>query len=120
QIVRDARAPMLYEGANGIQALDLVGRKLVRDDGRMFDAFLARVRAQCHEVPDELQAIASAVAEGAQHLEEAGRWLLSAAARPDDLGAGAYPFLLMVGVLATGWMWLRIARIAQPDASDPF
>jgi alkylation response protein AidB-like acyl-CoA dehydrogenase len=120
QIVRDARAVMLYEGANGVQALDLVGRKLVRDDGQMLDRFLARVLADCEGAPDEARALAVPLREGVHEVHEASRWLLSARSEPDRLGAGSYAFLQMIGVLAIGWMWLRMARIASADAVDPF
>jgi alkylation response protein AidB-like acyl-CoA dehydrogenase len=120
QIVRDARAVMLYEGANGVQALDLVGRKLVRDDGQMLDRFLAHVLADCEGAADEVRGIAVPLREGVHEVHEASRWLLLAKGEPDRLGAASYPFLQMIGVLAIGWMWLRMARIAAGEAADPF
>lgn len=120
QIVRDARVAMLYEGANGVQALDLVGRKLVRDEGKVLERFLADVEADCEEASGELDVIAKSLREGVHEAREAARWLLSAKDRPHDLGAGSYAFLQMIGVLAIGWMWLQMARIALSEADDPF
>ena len=52
---------------------------------------------------------------------EAALWLLSAGKEdPNDLGAGSYAFLQLIGVVAIGWMWLRLAKAALPDADDPF
>ncbi len=121
QIVRDARVPMLYEGANGVQALDLVGRKLFRDDGAVAEAFFARVEVDCEETAAELRFIAAPLAEAAHEAREAAQWLLSAGKEhPDNLGAGSYAFMQLLGVLAIGWMWLRIARVASARQSDPF
>src|SRR5688500_2343531 len=120
QIVRDARAAMLYEGANGVQALDLVGRKLLRDGGETAELFFTRVCLDCDE-GGELGFIAAPLAEAIREAREAARWLLSMGnLDPNHLGAGSYPFLELMGVVAVGWMWLRLAKAALPDADDPF
>ena len=122
QIVRDARAPMLYEGANGVQALDLVGRKLLRDGGQTVERFIALVEGQCEDADETLAFLATPLLEAAHEVREAALWLLSQGkADPDALGAGSYAFLQLIGVLTTGWMWLKLAKAALPDAgSDPF
>jgi len=120
QIVRDARVAMLYEGANGVQALDLVGRKLVRDGGITAERFFALVEGECETAPSELHDISAPLREAMHEAREAGLWLVSAGGNPNDLGAGSYAFLQLVGLLATGWMWLRLAEAALPDAGDPF
>ncbi len=121
QIVRDARVPMIYEGANGVQALDLAGRKLLRDSGVVAERFLALVEGECEAAPRELHDIAAPLREAMHEAREAGLWLLSAGpARADDLGAGAYAYMQLVGVVAVGWMWLRLAQAALPEAGDPF
>jgi len=121
QIVRDARVAMLYEGANGVQALDLVGRKLVRDGGITAERFFALVEGECETAPGELHDIAAPLREAMHEAREAALWLVSAGAGdPNDLGAGSYAFLHLVGLVAMGWMWLRLAGAALPDADDPF
>ena len=62
-VVRDARVAMLYEGANGVQALDLAGRKLLRDGGVVAERFLALVEGECEEAPDELHDLAAPLRE---------------------------------------------------------
>ncbi len=121
QIVRDARVAMLYEGANGVQALDLVGRKLARDGGQVAERFLAMITADCEAADAELRFITAPLAEAVKEMREAGRWLMSTAkADPEAMGAGAYAYLQMTGVVAIGWMWLRIAQAAQTNAEDSF
>jgi alkylation response protein AidB-like acyl-CoA dehydrogenase len=121
QIVRDARVPMLYEGANGVQALDLAGRKLLRDGGVVAERFLALVEGECETAPSELHDVAAPLREAMHEAREAGLWLLSAGkASFDDLGAGSYAYMHLVGVVAVGWMWLRLAKVALDDAEEPF
>jgi hypothetical protein len=122
QIVRDARAAMLYEGANGVQALDLVGRKLIRDEGQAFERFIALIECDCEEADEALHVLTAPLWEAVHEAREAALWLLSEGkTKPDALGAGSYAFLQLIGVLTIGWMWLRLAKTALPDAeSDPF
>jgi len=121
QIVRDARVPMLYEGANGVQALDLVGRKLVRDGGVTAERFIALVEGECEEAPTALHFLSAPLREAMHEAREAALWLLSAGKQhPDNPAAGSYAFLQLLGVVAMGWMWLRMARAACPLAEEPF
>lgn len=122
QIVRDARVPMLYEGANAVQALDLVGRKLMRDEGVVAERFISLVEGECETAPLELHFLSAPLREAMHEAREAALWLLSAAKEDaNHLSAGSYAFLHLVGVVAVGWMWLRLAKAALPDAdSDPF
>jgi len=113
QIVRDARVAMIYEGANGVQALDLVGRKLLRDGGEACERFLALVEGTCTEADAELRWISGPLREGVHEARDAARWLLSeGAGDAAALGAGSYAFLQLIGTVAVGWMWLRMALIA--------
>jgi hypothetical protein len=122
QIVRDARAAMLYEGANGVQALDLVGRKLARDEGKTAEQFFALVERDCETVPEDLGPVVTNLREAVHEAREAALWLVLAGKnRAEELGAGSYAFLQLMGVLGIGWMWLRLATAALPEAeSDPF
>jgi hypothetical protein len=121
QIVRDARVTMLYEGANGVQALDLVGRKLMRDGGVVAERFIALVEGECEIAPAELHFLSAPLREAMHEAREAALWLLSASkADPNNLGAGSYAFLQLIGLVAVGWMWLRLAEAALRDAQEPF
>ena len=120
QIVRDARVAMIYEGANGVQALDLVNRKLLRDGGEACERFLALVEGTCEGADAELRWMSGPLREGVHEAREAARWLLSEGTlEPADIGAGSYAFLQLIGTVAVGWMWLRMAQIAQAK-DDPF
>jgi alkylation response protein AidB-like acyl-CoA dehydrogenase len=121
QIVRDARAAMLYEGANGIQALDLAARKLARDEGQAAERFFALVEGECEAASGELHFLSAPLREVVHETREAALWLISAGkADPNQLGAGSYPFMQLMGVLAVGWTWLRLASAALRTSQDPF
>jgi len=115
QFVRDARIAMIYEGANAIQALDLVGRKLPRDRGRAVMAFFNEVGAFVKEhAGDEAMAPYVKPLEAALgHLQQATMWFMNnAVAKPDNAGAGAYDYMHLFGLVALGYMWGLIARAA--------
>jgi len=101
QHYRDARIAPIYEGTNGIQAADLVGRKLAGDGGEAMAALLADVVAEARD--PGLSALAADVGEVA-------RWMLSAT--PEDRLSGSTPFLTMTAVAVAGWLLERQARIA--------
>jgi hypothetical protein len=115
QFVRDARIAMIYEGANGIQAMDLVGRKLPRDGGRALMSFLGEVGAFCQEnAGDEaMKPYVAPLQASAGHLQQASMWFMqNAMAKPDNAGAGAYDYMHLLGLVALGYMWARIAKTA--------
>ena len=116
QFVRDARIAMLYEGANGIQAMDLVGRKLGKDGGRAVMAFFNEVTSFLKEnASDEsLAGLLKPVGTALGHLQQATMWFMqNALARPDHAGAGATDYMHMFGLVALAYMWGRIAKAAQ-------
>jgi alkylation response protein AidB-like acyl-CoA dehydrogenase len=120
QVVRDARVAMLYEGANAVQALDLAARKLVRDEGKVVERFIALVQGECETAPPELHFLSAPLREAVHEAREASLWLLSCGKRDfNALGAGSYAYLQLIGVLAIGWMWLRLARAAVANPDDP-
>lgn len=115
QFVRDARIAMIYEGANGIQALDLVGRKLPKDGGRAFVAYLAEVTAalQAAEAEPELTNLLPAMRQALDRLQQAAVWFMqNAMAAPDQAGAGSTDFMHLFGLVALGHMWVLMAQAA--------
>ncbi len=113
QFVRDARIAMIYEGANGVQAMDLVGRKLGGNGGRAIAAFFAEVDAECAGAPEGLTAIAGKVAKANGELKAATLWLMqNAQGHPNNAGAGAYAYMTITGIVALGLMWLRMGKVA--------
>jgi hypothetical protein len=115
QFVRDARVTMIYEGANGIQALDLVGRKLPRDGGRAVRAFFGEISAFLAETQNDaaLAPYLAPVKTALGQLQQATMWLMQHAMRnPDNAGAAANDYMHLFGLTALGYMWARIAKAA--------
>jgi hypothetical protein len=118
QHLRDARILPIYEGTNGIQARDLVGRKVTKDGGETMLALVAEMRTLAGELEtapgDDLAAIAAGVAAAADALEDATRWVAqSAKAGLADALAGSVPFLRLAGTALGGWLLARGALAAQ-------
>jgi 3-(methylsulfanyl)propanoyl-CoA dehydrogenase len=115
QFVRDARIAQIYEGTNGIQAMDLVGRKLPRDGGRAIRALfelIGKDLADAKGVGDPA-GVAAALEPALGDLQAATMWLAQhAMADPDNAGAGAYAYMELMGLVSLGWMWLKMARAA--------
>jgi acyl-CoA dehydrogenase len=115
QFVRDARIAQIYEGANGIQALDLVGRKLGKDGGRAVMAFFNEVQGFIKENgSDGMKPYVTPLGEALAHLQQATMWFMqNALAKPDNAGAGAYDYMHLFGLVALGYMWAQMAKSAQ-------
>jgi 3-(methylthio)propanoyl-CoA dehydrogenase len=109
QHYRDARIAPIYEGTNGIQAADLVGRKLGLEGGAVFASLLADIRAQASDEARLMELADACEAVGA-HLPSAG---------PDDRMAGSYPFLTMLSVAVCGWLMALQARAAEAGDDEP-
>ena len=118
QHLRDARITTIYEGTTAIQANDLIGRKIARDDGATIKALIARMRAveaQLGDVPDDsFGAIRQSLSAGVTALEEATAYLL-ATYRADVKSAsvGAVPMLKLLGIVAGGWQMARAALVSH-------
>ena len=115
QFVRDARISMIYEGANGIQALDLVGRKLPRDGGRAVMAFFAEVAsfAKDHGADEAMKPYVVPLSTAVGHLQQATTWLMTnAMAKPDNAGAAATDYLHLFAFTTLAYMWARMAKVA--------
>jgi alkylation response protein AidB-like acyl-CoA dehydrogenase len=116
QFVRDARIAMIYEGANGVQALDLVGRKLPKDGGRAVLAFFNEVGGFLKENAGdaELNPYLQPLGQGLDHLQKGTMWFMqNAMAKPDNAGAGSTDYMHLFGLVALGYMWALIAKAAQ-------
>ncbi len=116
QYVRDARITMIYEGANGVQALDLVGRKLAMSGGRGVQALfkiVADEAAAAKAIPG-LTDYAGRLEKALGDLQAATMWLMqNGLSNPDNAGAGSTPYMHIMGIVALGLMWLRMAKAAQ-------
>ena len=124
QFVRDARIAMIYEGANGIQALDLVGRKIGKDGGRALMAFFNEVQTYLKErvTNDAMNGYLKPLGAALAHLQQASMWFMqNAIAKPDNAGAGSTDYLHMFGLVALGYMWARIAEaaLAKSNGAEP-
>ncbi|CAM5772556.1 acyl-CoA dehydrogenase [Labrys miyagiensis] len=121
QFVRDARITLIYEGANGIQALDLVGRKLPRDGGRAMMAYLAELNGflKAHDTDEALAPYVAPLKISAGHLQQATMWLMqNALAKPDNAGAASTDYLQLFGLVAMGHMWAQMAKAALARGED--
>lgn len=115
QYVRDARIAMIYEGTNGIQAMDLVGRKLYRNRGAYVSRFVMLVRDELSAQNDDgdTQCFAEACQQELERLERVSEQLIARAQdNPDELGAAASDFLNLTGLCVYSYLWLRMARAA--------
>ena len=121
QIVRDARIAMIYEGANGVQAMDLVGRKLGANGGRAIMQFMGQVKEFIKENSEnsELEPFTKPLETGINHVQEAAMWFMNnAMAKPDHAGAGATDFLQLLGTVTIGYMWAKMAKVANEKISN--
>jgi alkylation response protein AidB-like acyl-CoA dehydrogenase len=122
QYVRDARISMIYEGANGVQALDLVGRKLPQDGGRLLTRFLDPVMEFIESNGDEEMAeFITPLATALEHLQIATGTIIEAGmSNHDEIGAASVDYLRLFGLVALGFMWARMAKIALPKGEESF
>ena len=111
QLVRDARITMIYEGANGIQALDLVGRKLPAHMGRLMRGFFHPVQQFIEDNASDPNVLP--LAKAFSSLQQATAHVATAGMKdPEEAGAAATDYLRLLGLVALGYMWARTAKIA--------
>jgi hypothetical protein len=123
QFVRDARITQIYEGTNGIQAMDLVGRKLPKDGGRAVRSFFELVAGDIADAKaaGDPAGVAAGLEPALQDLQSATMWLAkNGMADPDNAGAGAYAYMDLMGLVSLGWMWLKMAAAGVGKAGDSF
>lgn len=116
QYVRDARIAMIYEGANGIQALDLVGRKLGMNGGRAVMALFKEIGDFCEENrnDEKLAPFTKGLKKGLNDLQASTMWFMqNAMAKPDNAGAGSTDYMHLFGLVVIGYMWAKIAKAAE-------
>ena len=117
QFVRDARIAMIYEGANGVQAMDLVGRKLALNGGRAIQLLFKAIDDECalgEGADATVVVVAEKLAKAAGHLKASTLWFMqNAMADRNALGAGAYAYMTLTGVVSLGLMWLKMAKVAS-------
>ena len=116
QYVRDARIAMIYEGTNGVQAMDLVGRKLAQNGGRAVQALFKVVTDEIAAAKgdEKLADLAGRLEKALGDLQAATMWFMANGMQnPNHVGAGAHSYMHLMGIVATGLMWLRMATAAQ-------
>ena len=125
QFVRDARINMIYEGTNTVQSLDLLGRKVLADNGRKLKAFGKRIAAFIEEegVHEQMQEFVNPLADLGDKVTKLTTELgMKAFGNPDEVGAAAVDYLRVVGHLCFAYLFARMAKIAlaKQDSGDPF
>ena len=122
QYLRDVRISMIYEGTNGIQALDLVGRKLAANGGRAVFGFFGEIDAfaAAHAGDDGLRPFVKGLAGVKAQLQEATTWLMqNGLQNPEEAGAASTDYLHLFGLTALAYMWALMAKAALAKAADP-
>ncbi|PQA89165.1 acyl-CoA dehydrogenase C-terminal domain-containing protein [Hyphococcus luteus] len=125
QFVRDARIAMIYEGANGIQALDLVGRKLPKDGGRAVMTFFAEIDefVKDHEGDEDMKPYVEGLAAVKADMVEATQWFMANAMQnPNNAGASSMDYLGLTALTCLAYAWAMSAKAAleKKDSSDDF
>jgi hypothetical protein len=112
QFTRDARIAMIYEGANGVQALDLVGRKLAQDGGKHVMAFFDMVKTFCKENGDgDMAEFVDPLKAASKDLQGAGMYFMQNGMKnPNAALSGSYDFMHLFGYVCLGLMWGRMAK----------
>jgi alkylation response protein AidB-like acyl-CoA dehydrogenase len=123
QHLRDARITTIYEGTTGIQANDLIGRKIAREGGATVKGWLEHLRKFDGELTKsknaDIQALRARLASGAQAVDEAVNWLLASFGQDvRAASAGSVPFLKLMGIVAGGWQLARAASIAEARLAE--
>src|SRR5688500_9309824 len=121
QFVRDARINMIYEGAYGIQALDLVGRKLGQNGGGAIPAYYKLHAEEIAErkSSDARTVIANALEKAVGDLQSATMWLMqNGMANPDNADAASYSYMNLMGLVTLGLMWLRMAKASSAALAE--
>ncbi|MDD2058678.1 acyl-CoA dehydrogenase C-terminal domain-containing protein [Pseudomonas sp. GD03860] len=122
QLIRDCRITQIYEGTNGIQALDLMGRKLVADGGRTYALLSEQIKAYASGLPPSRAAFSAPLLAAVANLDELTAWVLDRAeGDPREVGAAAVEYLHVLGYTLYAWFWAQMADVAMAkQAQDAF
>ncbi|WP_287028022.1 acyl-CoA dehydrogenase C-terminal domain-containing protein [Pseudomonas sp. UBA6310] len=122
QLVRDVRITQIYEGTNGIQALDLVGRKIVGSGGAFYKHFSDEIKAFTTSAGSELAEFTVPLDAAVKNLDELSAWLLDRSqSNPNEIGAASVEYLHVFGYTAYAYMWALMARAALgKETQDAF
>ena len=119
QLVRDVRITQIYEGTNGIQALDLVGRKVVASGGAYYKLFADEIREFIATSAADLGEFTKPLAASLDQLDELTNWVLDQAkGNPNEIGAASVEYLHAFGYVAYAYMWALMARTAKAGEGD--
>ncbi|MBF8780665.1 acyl-CoA dehydrogenase C-terminal domain-containing protein [Pseudomonas fulva] len=119
QLVRDVRITQIYEGTNGIQALDLMGRKVVGSGGAFYRLFSDEVRAFMADAESGLEEFVTPLGRALDQLDDLTGWVLEQAkVRPEEIGAASVEYLHAFGYVAYAYMWALMARAALAGTGD--
>ncbi len=121
QFVRDSRIAMIYEGTNGVQAMDLCGRKLASKGGRAIQAFFKMIDDEIAEAKqdDGLKDLAERLEKALGEQKAATMWFMqNGMTNPNHLGAGAHHYMHIMGIVSLGFFWLKMAKIAQEKLAE--
>jgi hypothetical protein len=125
QFVRDARIAMIYEGTNGIQALDLVGRKLASNGGRGVFQVFTDIEEFCsaHEAEEDMKPFVAGLQSAGAQLREGTMWLMqNGMSNFDNAGAASHDYLHLFGLAMFAMMWAQMAKAAldRKNSGDAF
>ncbi|MNZ58637.1 Acyl-CoA dehydrogenase [compost metagenome] len=122
QLIRDCRITQIYEGTNGIQALDLVGRKLFADGGQAYRSVSDEITAFAEALPAACAEFGAPLLAAVRNLDELTAWVLDRAqGNPRELGAAAVEYLQVFGYTFYAYLWARMAAVCQCHAApEPF
>jgi len=119
QLVRDVRITQIYEGTNGIQALDLVGRKIVGSGGAYYKLFADEIRQFTASADSSLAEFTRPLNDALTTLDELTAWVLDRSRNnPDEIGAASVEYLHAFGYTAYAYMWARMAKAALGKESQ--
>ena len=122
QLVRDCRITQIYEGTNGIQSLDLLGRKVVGNGGAFYSLFTNEIKQFIASAGGSLSEFTGPLKNAVAQLDELTAWVLDRAkSNPNEIGAASVEYLQAFGYVAYGYMWAMMAKAAWgKEAEDGF
>jgi Acetyl-CoA dehydrogenase C-terminal like/Acyl-CoA dehydrogenase, C-terminal domain len=119
QCVRDLRIAQIYEGTNGVQSQDLIGRKLIKNNGAFLEEYIAEIRDFANNMDTHLNFIKDATLDAATDIEAVSRFIIEQASeKPDFSNSVAVDFLHAVGLLSFSYMFARIAAAAKDKSGE--